>query len=451
MQNKKLKNIFVLLMGIFVLFGLTAAVSVKAGWKKEGVEINKGSLDVPYSWETRETIISDKSGVIFIYKSNKRFYIQKINAQGEKMWGENGLYVCGAAHCSNLGIVSDGFGGTIIAFNVHNKIYAQRINKWGERQWYPRLKVNQILIADAKKGSNPAPVMVSDKKGGAIIGWHDDLDPSGGIYVARVDYRGNVLWKKSGKELFKGRSQGDIRMISDKKGYIYINNQGVLQKINRNGQLLWPAQGIDIMSAPGFEGDYYKMIFNNKDGIIIVGQKQKGPKWNLFAQKIDFYGKLKWSKKGVLVSNFAVANYDIVSDGRGGVVVTWVDERIDKYRDIYAQRINNKGKRVWGKNDKAIGATSEEERSVQIILSSKKEVIIGSETSSGYRFQKINKEGVLQWGNEGIVLPTYTSIALIREVNDEFIVLESKYIYTPSRGHYIYAYKIDQYGNILGD
>lgn len=443
MQNKKLKTFLSLLAAVFIFCGLAAAVSVKAEWKKDGVEINKGNLDVPRSWEDRETVISDKSGVIFVYTVNKNYYIQKINVQGEKMWkekvsGKKGIFISKATASTNHTIVPDGFGGVIVSFNVHNLIYAQRINKWGEPQWWEGARVK---IREAKKGSNPAPIMVPDKKGGAIIGWHDDLDASGGIYVARIDYKGNILWEKSGKELFKDRSQGDIKMVLDKKGYIYISNQGAyLQKINRNGQFLWSAAGIEIM--PNFkEVSDYKMIYNNKDGIIFVGRRDQD--YKTVAQKVDFNGKLKWSKNGIAVSGFGsgVWHYDIVPDGNGGVIIAWEDERVDRYGDIYAQKINKHGKKVWGKEDKAITATPYEEDYPMIILGNKKEVII----SWNSNFQKINRQGKLQWGNEGIELSL--NEVIIRKVNNTFVVLgDPKW---PKEG--IYAYKINQNGNILGD
>ena len=61
---------------------------------------------------------------------------------------------------------------------------------------------------------------------------------------------------------------------------------------------------------------------------------------NLYAQRIDPYGRKLWAIEGVKVCDAPgiQKNASIASDGNGGIIAVWSDER-DVYSDLYAQRV----------------------------------------------------------------------------------------------------------------
>jgi len=58
---------------------------------------------------------------------------------------------------------------------------------------------------------------------------------------------------------------------------------------------------------------------------------------DIYAQRIDMNGVLQWAVDGIAICNAASDQYSprLVSDGSGGVIVTWYDNRSGDY-DIYA-------------------------------------------------------------------------------------------------------------------
>jgi len=67
-------------------------------------------------------------------------------------------------------------------------------------------------------------------------------------------------------------------------------------------------------------------------------------------QRVDSAGNLLWGQTGVRVTITEINHGDqaIVSDGNGGCVVVWSDELQNYTYDYRANRINNLGERTWG-------------------------------------------------------------------------------------------------------
>jgi hypothetical protein len=59
-----------------------------------------------------------------------------------------------------------------------------------------------------------------------------------------------------------------------------------------------------------------------------------------------------------------------LGDGKGGAIVSWIDKRKESVRpDIYAQRISNSGKQLWGALGIAIASHNNSEKSYPSIIS----------------------------------------------------------------------------------
>lgn len=430
---KRLRRFFSLAAVLVIALGVfCATASVQARWKKEGVEVAKGQVEA-----SDEIAISDKNSVIFIFhnKAETKHYIQKINKNGEKTWGKEGLLIAGKK-AYNFKLIKDELGGAIVAYeNGSNEGYVLRINKYGKEQWSRKFTEN--IFSD---------VIISDGRGGAIV-----ASSYAHYYLTRIGSDGGTLWKKSREEIFHSREQEYIGIVADKKGYFYVGTyQGKLQKIDRNGRIYWSAEGLNAVLSKNFQMD--KMLMNQKNEIVITGRKDyKG----LYLQKVGKNGKRKWSKP-LLVSEFLgdvylpVDDYDTASNNKGEIVITWKDKRADKDGDIYGQWFNNKGKRLWGKNGKAIAASSDWESNPHIIFDNQKKIFISWVSGEGQHFQKLNKSGVPQWANHKLFVG---NLGLIQKIGNNFIALmdTTKYVTTRKYEEIVLAYKIDQNGNFVGE
>jgi hypothetical protein len=76
---------------------------------------------------------------------------------------------------------------------------------------------------------------------------------------------------------------------------------------------------------------------------------------DVFAQKFDYNGNRLWNPEGVLVDTFVRENNSMVNettlraahDGAGGAIIAWEDNRNNDNADIYAQRVLANGTRGW--------------------------------------------------------------------------------------------------------
>lgn len=111
----------------------------------------------------------------------------------------------------------------------------------------------------------------------------------------------------------------------------------------------WQPDGIAV-SAAASEQLLSRVIADGAGGSIVVWRDLRGGLTeDLYAQRLDAVGAPLWLPDGVVVSAAAgnQTEFDLASDGAGGVIVTWQDERGGTSTDIYAQRVSSTGAALW--------------------------------------------------------------------------------------------------------
>jgi hypothetical protein len=186
-------------------------------------------------------------------------YVQRIDTNGNAMWGAGGMAITTATKALNPRITSDESGGAIIAWEHYNgtnyDIYAQRIDSTGAVpvSWPAGGKI----ICNASR-SQRYPILKTDGSGGAIIVWQDNrngsADPTNyDIYAQRINSTGTVQWLSNGVAVCAAsEDQKNPRIISDDAGGAIItwqdNRHGsptttnydiYAQKINSGGVAQW--------------------------------------------------------------------------------------------------------------------------------------------------------------------------------------------------------------------
>src|SRR5258706_1764817 len=103
----------------------------------------------------------------------------------------------------------------------------------------------------------------------------------------------------------------------------------------------WINNGTAICLAAG--GQYSPVaVSDGAGGAIITWFDQRAGNSDIYAQRIDAAGVVKWTGDGVAICT-AAGNQNtpaIVSDGAGGAIITWYDLRAGTF-DIYVQRVNS--------------------------------------------------------------------------------------------------------------
>ncbi len=122
------------------------------------------------------------------------------------------------------------------------------------------------------------------------------------------------------------------------------------QRIDADGNVRWTANGVPVCTRAG--NDLMIEIVSDGAGGAIVGWQNEGSARRVFAQRLDADGNALWDANGRRVGTLE-AQQDlphVVSDLAGGALVFWVDGRgaVATNRPIYGQRLAPDGTRLWG-------------------------------------------------------------------------------------------------------
>ena len=295
---------------------------------------------------------------------NHDVYAQRISSAGTVLWTIDGVPVCTEANTiSNPTVISDGVGGAIIVWvdmrnnaTTNYDIYAQRINSSGTILWATD---GVVVCTEASSQYNPA--IASDGSGGAIITWWDLRNGvfNADIYAQRINDDGSVAWTTDGVAVCTESTEQRYPTIQSdgNNGAIiswhdYTNNDIYAQRVNASGTTLWAAAGVEVCTQANTQFNP-AMASDGNGGAIVSWWDNRNGNWDIFAQRIHSDGSSVWLSNGVAVCSQANdrQNPTMTSDGIGGAIVAWVDGRNGSgggYSDIYAQRINSSGTIQWG-------------------------------------------------------------------------------------------------------
>jgi len=340
----------------------------KLRWTQDGVAIclEKGDQWFP-------NLVSDGEGGAIIAWWDRRngfantdIYAQRIDSNGRILWGPGGIPVCTAlGEQQEFDITTDGKGGAIIVWHDYRAkddapdIYAQRINALGKAVW----KHDGVVICRQPGGQN-YPNIVSDNSGGALIAWHDWRNGDGDVYAQHINDQGQPLWQEHGIPVCKrpGHQWYPAIASDGENGFVLVwmderNGKDwdlYSQRVSADGRIMWNKDGVPVCIAKGDQYDY-SIIGDISGNTFITWRDQRSGEWDIYAQKIDPSGSVKFVKDGLAICNEPKDQYNpnIISDDADGVIVAWWDER-NTNSDIYAQRIGPKGVFLWTEKGAAI-------------------------------------------------------------------------------------------------
>ena len=111
-----------------------------------------------------------------------------------------------------------------------------------------------------------------------------------------------------------------------------------------------PANGFAICTV----GSIFPRVVSDSTGGIIVAFTTGNPD-NISAQRINSNGSILWPLNGmdICTAGGQQGGQQIISDGAGGAIIAWADGR-NSSLDIYAQRINSNGSTLWTLNGVSI-------------------------------------------------------------------------------------------------
>ncbi|MGD1047741.1 MAG: T9SS type A sorting domain-containing protein [Candidatus Krumholzibacteriaceae bacterium] len=177
----------------------------------------------------------------------------------------------------------------------------------------------------------------------------------------------------------------------------------------------WVQNGISVCSQT-YDQRYPKGVSDGANGAIFVWQDYRSgiPTYGIYAQRVDAWGNPLWTADGVPLYTNVLAQYgypEIASDGSGGAIVVWTDNRSGGY-DVYAQRIDASGTPLWPAAGVSICTATGDQTACKVISDGAGGAIIawqdGRSGNQDIYAQRIDATGAVQWTADGVAVCTNT-------------------------------------------
>jgi len=301
------------------------------------------------------------------------------------------LPICTATG-DQLGSVAtaDGSGGVLIAWvdsrgGAGYDIYAQHVLATGVVD--PAWPATGRAICTATNDQTE-PAILSDGQGGALIAWADFRGgASSDIYAQHVLASGVVdpAWPVNGRALclaadlqqFPGLvtdgAGGAIVAWQDRRNGGFGTDDIYAQHVLASGAVdgAWPVDGRALCTAASSQANL-AIGTDGAGGAIVTWEDNRSGTLDIYAQRVLLSGTVdtNWPFNGRAVCTAAGAQYNprIAADGFGNAIIAWQDARGASY-DIYAQRVLVTGNvdATWPANGAVLCAAANDQTGPTIV------------------------------------------------------------------------------------
>jgi hypothetical protein len=371
-------------------------------------------------------------------------------------WIDNGVGIAtstndeGSPHTT-----TDGSGGAIIAYSASSgsMVRASRIDGGGTVLW-------DVYVAGGLDSWDCREI-VSDRTGGAIVIYRFSNLYGSGFFAQRVDGDGNILWDPGGISLgsgnlfFRFSSDGAGGIIFAWSTYVAPKTPGDIyaQRLDADGNVLWTGGGVAVCTATGSQGAP-DIVSDGAGGAMISWSDDRGPDSDIYAQRLDATGSALWAADGIPVCAATGSQGDshIVLDLAGGVIVSWSDSR-GADSDIYAQRLDSSGNALWTLDGVSLCAAAGDQGTIAAVSDGAGGAVIDwrdTRNSNYYDIyaQRVDSTGTSFWTTDGVAVRMDPSSGYTGDIinNQPGGSIITWYDYRDGDPH-IYSQMLDDSGN----
>jgi hypothetical protein len=189
------------------------------------------------------------------------------------------------------------------------------------------------------------------------------------------------------------------------------------RRLNASGSYPWVGDGMDVSWSPGEEHSP-AILPDGVGGAFIVWHDNRNGNFDIFMQRVTSMEDSRWAASGAPLCAAAgdQTTPRVISDGAGGMIVVWHDNRVAGANDIYAQRVNAAGVALWTANGVAI-CTAAGNQNIYPLVSDRAggAIIAWTDTRSGIAdiyVQRVDAAGSVRWAGNGVALCTATGSQL---------------------------------------
>jgi hypothetical protein len=215
----------------------------------------------------------------------------------------------------------------------------------------------------------------------------------------------------------------------------------------------WVQDGVAVCTAIVDQQDP-TLASDGSGGVIVTWWDNRNGYHDIYAQRVNASGAVQWTANGIVLSAAASTQQHpaIVADGASGAIVTWYDSR-SANNDIYAQRVNASGAVQWTADGVALcTATGNQWHPTIITDGAGGAIVTWYDTRSGNNdiyAQRVNSSGVVQWTANGTALCTAAGNQQYPEIVPDGAGGAIVTWYDPRSGNWdIYAQRVNASGAV---
>jgi hypothetical protein len=332
---------------------LTSSGSPAAGYPTGGKSIVTGDVNV-------NGIVADGSGGVFFGWSapSSTIRIKRLDNTGTVTggWPAGGIDT-GVPDQVNGEPALDGSGGVYLVWSTATDVMIQRFVSTGVSSGWPG---GGLVVATPGGEVNPRVVKLSNND--ALVAWVDPTTLH--VFAMRVNAAGTVDagWPAGGKQVSTGTGEEDSpELVADAAGGglvmwleptppFFVSGDLHLQRLTSSGGISagWAAAGVPLLSTQSaYESS--NLVSDGANGAIAAWTDlRNGSDGDIYAQRILAGGTTAtgFDADGVAICDATPGDQvfpQIVPDGAGGAIVTWLDYTNQIDAQVHAARLLNDG------------------------------------------------------------------------------------------------------------
>jgi hypothetical protein len=191
------------------------------------------------------------------------------------------------------------------------------------------------------------------------------------------------------------------------------------QRINSQGQSQWTKDGIPIITALNIYGQTANqgspvIVSDGLGGAIFAWQDNRNIQVDIFAQRINANGDVPWQADGVPIATACFPsgtcannkNAPQITEDEGGAIITWYEIRDGLNFSVWAQRVKANGTMAWTLDGVPLAFGDFYADFPKLVSDGNGGAIIAWQDNRNGSFQiyaqRLDSEGVAQWTINGI-------------------------------------------------
>ena len=233
-------------------------------WGDSGLVVSNRSGSV---YPTDVAIVSDEqAGAIVVWSQGYQVLVQRIDSIGAIRWAADGVPLTDSLRNVHVTLTSDSRNGAVVGWANHDSLqYAQRIRANGQKMWGQ----DGISLGE---GGGGVDRQTDDGDGGAYVGyWH---------FVQHIDSSGNKKWADQGTQFTNANADfsNTVQARNGSAGVwcFYSYNEGGLstsldirgQYVDSEGNTHWGPNGKGIAVTSGIQD--YSQATSNDNGTALI-------------------------------------------------------------------------------------------------------------------------------------------------------------------------------------